>query len=144
MTSRATDFSQQTHEQSSTRYSVVARVVPRFLSSIWSAKPNAKSHPFSIFHSSILRSLFGPKKMVQFLPQKGEVFPHKKIVFPRRRLFDDPLDPHRKKDHHRASTEYSKTAAFRRRACIIRFRSARRRKRDVNDATFSPKVSRIL
>ena len=95
MTSRATDFSQQTHEQSSTRYSVVARVVPRFLSSIWlSAKPkNAKSHhPFSIFHSSLLRSSFGPKKWSKILPQKGEVFPHKnKIVFPRRRLFDDPL-----------------------------------------------------
>ena len=117
MTSRATDFSQQTHEQSSTRYSVVARVVPRFLSSIWSAKPNAKSHPFSIFHSSILRSLFGPKKMVQFLPQKGEVFPHKNLL----RLFDDPLSTRigRRTTTARRQNTQRQQPFDDRRACIV-------------------------
>ena len=67
MTSRATDFSQQTHEQSSARYSVVARVVvPRFLSSIWLSLRNQKTpskaiiilSPFFTVKSLFLRSSF--------------------------------------------------------------------------------------
>ncbi len=118
MTSRATDFSQQTHEQSSARYSVVARVVPRFLSSIWlSAKPkNAikSHHPFSIFHSEksfFAFFFFWSKKFRSnnFFPKKRERFFPTKIDYCAS-LTTPPLDPHhrKKKDlYHRASTEHS-------------------------------------
>ena len=155
MTSRATDFSQQTHEQSSTRYSVVARVVPRFLSSIWlSAKPKnaikSHHHPFSIFHSIVFCVLLFlvQKISVQFLPKKRERFFPTKIYYSAS-LTTPPLDPHRKKDlYHRASTEHSQRQQQPfddddddARAYIIRFRSARRRK----EGDLFPKgLSRIL